>query len=224
MMLKFLVLIVIACIAGCQLSSSQSSTIIPSTPDLSPTPSDGWAVHDGTEIGLKIKIPYGWETYNTESGIVLTEHMGNPETGGVLEGILIYIFIPPHMTDIRVHNSESENIAWQMLKQIISKREYIGDALVSEPVAFDWDHHDAAYYLLNNRDGTVTLLLAMGLADDQHLVVSHISLPQIQANRLRPLLPELLGSLTIDDIPVDVTALNHLPDPLIFPVYAVPTP
>jgi hypothetical protein len=223
MMLKFLVLIVIVGIAGCQSSPSQSSAIITETPDLSPAPSDSWAVHEGTGISLKIKIPYGWETYNTESGIVLTEHMGKPETGGFLEGILIYVFIP-HLDGFHVNYSDNTNIAWEMLKQVISKPEYVGNALVSEPVAFDWDHHDAAYYLLNNRDGTVTLLLAMGLSDGQRLVVSHISLPESQADRLRPLLPELLGSLTIDNVSVDVTALNSLPDPLVFPVYAVPTP
>jgi hypothetical protein len=64
----------------------------------------------------------------------------------------------------------------------------------------------------------------MGLADGQHLVVSHISIPENQAQRLRPLLPHLLDSLTIDNVPVDVMALNHLPDPLVFPAYAVPTP
>lgn len=224
MFLKFLVLIAVMGIAGCQPSASLSPVVITQTPDLSSTPSDGWAVHEGTGISLKIKIPNGWETYNTESGIVLTEHMGKPETGGILEGILIYVFIPPHMDDIQIRNSENGNIAWQMLKQVISKREYIGNALVSEPVAFDWDHHDAAYYLLNNRDGTVTLLLAMGLSDGQHLVVSHISLPENQAYRLRPLLPDLLSSLTIDNVPIDVTAITHLPDPLVFPLDEVATP
>ncbi len=223
MMLKFLVLVVIVCIAGCQISATQSSTIIPQTPDLSPTPFDGWAVHEGTGIGLKIKIPYGWETYNMDSGIVLTEHMGKPETGGVLEGILIHVFIR-QPSDVDISSSEGGNIAWKMLKQVMADPNYVGNALVSEPIAFDWDHHDAAYYLLNNRDGTVTLLLAMGLSDGSHMVVCHISLPENQSDRLRPLLPELLGSLTIDDIPVDVTALNHLPDPLVFPGYEDPTP
>lgn len=223
MMLKFMVLIVIACMVGCQLSSSQSSTIITLTPDLSPTPFDGWAVHESTGISLKIKIPSGWETYNMASGIVLTEHMGKPETGGVLEGILIHVFIR-QMDEFHVNNSEDGNTAWKMLKQVMADPDYVGNALVSEPVAFDWDHHDAAYYLLNNRDGTVTLLLAMGLSDNNQVVVSHISLPESQVNRLRPMLPKLLDSLTIDGVVVDVTALNHLPDPLAFPVYAVPTP
>lgn len=220
-MLKLLVLIVILNIAGCQeLNNPPTPTSTP-VPTPSPMPSASWAIHDSTGINIKIKIPYGWETYNTETGIVLTEHMGKPETGGVLEGILIYLFIPP--MDGPEENSENENSAWKMLKQVINNPKYVGNALVSEPVAFDWDHHDAAYYLLNNRDGTLTLLLAMELPD-HHFVVAHISLPEIQADRLRPLLPDLLESLTIDNTVVDVSALRDLPDPLVFPAEAIATP
>jgi hypothetical protein len=222
-MLKLLVLIVILNLAGCKEFNIQPSPTPAPMPTLSPTPSENWAVHESMGISLKIKIPYGWETDNTEMGIVLSEHMGKPETGGILEGILVHIFVK--QTDsFHFSSSENVNIAWQMLKKVINDPQYVGNALVSEPVAFDWDRHDAAYYLLNNRDGTLTLLLAMELGDDHHVVVAHISLPEDQADRLRPLLPDLLDSLTIDNTVVDVSALRDLPDPLVFPVEASPTP
>jgi len=222
MIVKLLVLFIALNLAGCKLDN-QPTAVITQTPDVSPIPSDTWAVLDTTGINLKVKIPTGWEMDNTDSGIILTEHMGKPETGGILEGIVVYIFIPP-LDEFPVNQTEDTNVAWQIMKQIIKNPDYVGNALVSEPVAFDWDRHDAAYYLLNNRDGTVTLLLAIGLGDDQRLAVFHISLPEDQADRLRPMLPELLGSLTIDDIAVDVSALRQLPDPLVFPVNASPTP
>jgi hypothetical protein len=109
------------------------------------------------------------------------------------------------------------NLAWYILKQVVHDRSYVGDANISEPVAFDWDHHDAAYYLLNNRDGTVTMLLAMGMPNGHSLVVCHISVPDDQAQRIREELPRLLESLTIDGQVVNVDALRSLPDPLVFP-------
>src|SRR5262245_50916975 len=141
-MLKLLVLIVILNMVGCQELNNPSPPTSTPVPTPSPMPSESWAIHNSTGISLKIKIPYGWETYNTESGIVLTEHMGKPETGGMLEGILLYLFIPPMDGP---EDAENENSAWKMLKQVVTNPKYVGNALVSEPVAFDWDHHDAAY-------------------------------------------------------------------------------
>jgi hypothetical protein len=164
---------------------------------------------------LKIQIPDRWQSYTTTDGIVLTEHIGTAETAGHLQGILLYIFVP-HM-DSFVPPAEGVNGAWAVLKQVVSNPDYVGRALVSEPEAFEWDHHDAAYYLLNNRDGTLTLLLAMSLTQDK-LVVAHISMPESHAARIRPLLPELLQTLTVNDVPVNAEALTHLPDPLVFPV------
>lgn len=185
------------------------------TPSLPPPP-DEWATHAGTGVSLKIKVPQGWDTYNTESGIVLSEHMGTAETGGVLEGILVYVFVP-HTEQFDLPRSEEINRAWALLKKVVSNPDYVGSALVSEPQAFDWDHHDAAYYLLNNRDGTLTILLAMELPNTENMVVVHVSMPEGHSARVRPLLPEVLSTLTVDGVPIDDTALRHLPDPLEFP-------
>lgn len=192
----------------------------PHTQPLSPTmpaPPDGWAVHDGTGIRLKIKVPDGWDTYNTEVGIVLSEHMGTAETGGMLEGILIYVFVP-QTDDFDLPEANNHNLAWAMLKRVVADRDYVGNALASEPQAFDWDGNEAAYYLLNNRDGTLTMLLAVELKTTHQMIVCHISMPEDHSERIRPLLPDILSSLTIDGVQMDDTALQELPDPLNFPV------
>jgi hypothetical protein len=190
----------------------------PSTPTTvtMPTPPDGWAIHNGTGINLKIKVPDGWDTYNTESGIVLSEHMGTAETGGVLEGLLVYVFVP-HSEAFELPHWNGNNLAWAMLKRVVSDRDYVGNALASEPQAFDWDGNEAAYYLLNNRDGTLTMLLAVELSSTHELIVCHMSMPEADGQRIRPLLPDLLGSLTINGGQMRADALQRLPNPLNFP-------
>lgn len=216
MIVKLLVLLLVLCLAACQSPGSQQPTETSSVLPPHATPSAGWASNTETPLSLKVRIPDGWETYNTESGIVLTERTTTPETGVTLEGLLVYIFVPK--MDGFSTPAHDANVAWSMLNQVVTNRDYIGDALVSDPVAFLWDKHDAAYYLLNNRDGTLTLLLAIGMPDRRNLVVCHVSMPESHSSRLRPLLPDLLSSLVVNGEAIDGTALHNLPDPLVFPV------
>lgn len=173
--------------------------------------------HADGEYILSIVVPGGWETYNTNDGIVLNEMIGANAPDTPLHGILIHLFIPDSRQFRWPNDDDQTNLAWYILKQVVHNRDYVGDALISEPVAFDWDHHDAAYYLLNNRDGTVTMLLAMGMPDSRSLVVCHISVPDSQAQRIRRILPDLLATLMIDGQLIDAAALHALPDPLEFP-------
>ncbi len=222
-------LVYLFALAACQAFSehpvktdAETQTVYPShslTTD-EPIYEDNWTLHSG-EVDLKIKVPRGWQTYNTRDGIVLNERMGSVEDGPTLRGILIHIFVPS-TDEFDFPSDEEVNVAWAVLSQVVANRDYVGDALVSAPVAFDWDHHDAAYYLLNNRDSTVTLLLAMSLPRSHKLVVCHVSSPEGQAGRIRALLPELLESLTVNDISIRSSALDHLPDPLVFPIDDTP--
>jgi hypothetical protein len=218
-------LLVFFSLAACQLFTGDSRingdhqltpAAAESTRSYRPSAGDHWSVYHNTEISLKIKVPSGWETFHTDAGIVLTERVGSVSSSVILEGILVHVFIPT-TDEFTFPESDDVNVAWAILSQVVAMPEYVGSALVSDPVAFNWDHHDAAYYLLNNRNNTVTLLLALGLPG-HNLVVCHISSPVEQADRIRPLLPQLLESLTVNDQPIDATALHHLPDPLVFPV------
>lgn len=215
-LLVFLALALVSC-----RFPSEPAIVIDKTEDpATPTPtaeSVVWTQYDSAGIQLRIRVPDGWQTYQTDAGIVLAEHIGSGENGGQLEGILIHIFVP-HMDAFDIPDDADVNMAWWVLNQVVHDPDYVGTALVSEPVAFDWDHHDAAYYLLNNNDNTVTMLLALGMPDAHKMVVAHISAPVTHADRIRPLLPELLDTLTVNDVAVDASALNHLPDPLAFPL------
>lgn len=223
MIFKLLLLLLITALFGCQTvmefpSTGSQNAVLNTNPEaLTAEAQSVWTTHESDGVTLRIQIPQGWQSYQTSDGVVLTEHIGTAETAGQLQGILVYIFVP-HMGRFSLPQSEDVNMAWAVLNQVVSDPDYVGRALVSDPVAFDWDHHDAAYYLLNNRDGTLTLLLAMSLAQRRKLVVCHISMPEADADRLRPLLPGLLRTLTVNDVAVDASALDLLPDPLVFPV------
>ncbi len=198
-------------IVGCQAFSTTPNQSMVAQKHPYPKGED-YAYHDGGDVHLKILVPDGWETFNTDAGIVLNEQVGATS----IDGVLVHIFLP-NMNDFMYPDTSDVNLAWSILNQVVSNPDYIGNALVSDPVAFEWDAHDAAYYLLNNRDETVTMLLALGMPTQNSLVVCHVSAPNNQANRIRALLPELLKTLTLDGNLIDAEALESLPDPLVFP-------
>ncbi len=218
------VLLMLLSVAACQLSPYQSpppgEDPTPSSDSITPTVAhptgEQWTDYSDNDVRLKIKIPGNWATYPSDSGIVLNERMGSVGSTVLLEGLLIHIFVPVS-GDFHFPESKDVNMAWAILSQVVANPDYVGSAVVSEPVAFEWDHHDAAYYLLNNGDDTVTLLLAMGLPNTHKLIVCHVSAPTDQSDRIREMLPEILSSLTVNDHPVDPAALQALPDPLVFP-------
>jgi hypothetical protein len=214
---RFLFLLTVLAAISPACTSTDSQKLWARVVDKNEKRAEEWANHDEGEYELRILVPYGWETYNTDDGIVLNEMVGANAPDTPLHGILIHVFVPDAQQFRWPKADDDVNLAWYILKQVVHNPDYVGSALISEPVAFDWDHHDAAYYLLNNRDGTVTMLLAMGMPDGRSLVVSHISVPEDQAYRVRRYLPTLLATLTIDGQPIDVAALDTLPDPLVFP-------
>ncbi|MDD7960699.1 hypothetical protein PUT90_28515, partial [Klebsiella pneumoniae] len=71
---------------------------------------------------------------------------------------------------------------------------------------FNWDGHDAAYFLLAE-DGRVTLLVALTLETPPRLVVCNISSPNDRSQNIRVLLPLLLGSLRINGITMSIAAV-----------------
>lgn len=202
--------------ASCQVFAPYKDYQQPHLADKQSASGEHWTRHNAGAVSLKVIVPDGWETYNTPAGIVLNEHMGSSAPDSPLRGFLIHIFVPTD-AGFDMAPADNVNLAWFVLNQVVTNPDYIGSALVSPPVAFDWDHHEAAYYLLNNRDNTVTMLLALALPDRNNLVVCHVSAPESQAARIRMLLPDLLASLTIDGRHIRPDALRDLPDPLEFP-------
>lgn len=224
-MYKILALLfVFSCLTACR-ELSDKTTMSEDIETQTPPPAhpteigmtEDWTEYRSRTVSLAIKVPTGWISYNTDEGIVLNERAASIADGVALQGILVHIFTPP-IDAFHIPDTQDENMAWAILRQVVANPDYVGHALVHEPVAFQWDRYDAAYYLLNNLDGTVTILIALELPDRKNLVVCHISSSRDDAERVRDLLPELFDSLTINETLVDSSALDTLPDPLVFPL------
>jgi hypothetical protein len=173
---------------------------------------------------LGIEIPRGWHAKETDEGLLMAEHFGTMQSGTRVYGMQIHLFVYL-MDGFTLPDSADANLAWAMLNQIIEKPYLIGHARVSEPAGFEWDGHDAAYYLLNDGEGNRSVLLAVALNTPPRLVVCNFSSPAADAINIRAMLPEVLSSLTINGTSMDIGAINELPDPLDFPEeHASPTP
>jgi len=189
------------------------------TPEATPevtTYTPTWKEVEVKDVRLGIEIPPGWQAKQTNGGLLMAERFGTMEDGAAILGLQINLFV--HALDnYQLPVSTDTNVAWAVLEQIITKKEYIGDAVVSEPTGFDWDGYDAAYYLLNDSNGNLSVLLAVAIPTPKRLVVSNFSAPAVQAPEIRDMLPEILSTLKINGVSLDTAALRALPDPLPFP-------
>jgi hypothetical protein len=154
----------------------------------------------------------------SQEGIVLAERVGTMQMGGQQVGVQVVIFV--HSTeDFPLSTPTGANVAWTVLNQVLTHPyEYnIGEsAAVSQPVGFDWDGYDAAYYLLNDGEGSLKMVLGLAMPDNQ-LLGCNISAPAHLATRIRRSLPTVLSSLTVNGHRLDSSSLDELPDPLDFP-------
>jgi hypothetical protein len=167
-------------------------------------------------VRLGIQVPTGWEVQNTEDGLLMAEHFGPMDSGTMVYGMQIHLFVHV-MSD---EPASGKNAAWSALKEITTQPSYIGKARVSEPMGFDWDKHDAAYYLGNNGDGNLMLVIGVALGDNKRLVVCNVTSRADKVARIRTLVPQVLRSLTVDGATMDTDDLMiALPDPLVFPGY-----
>lgn len=169
------------------------------------------------DIALTLPYPSDWESYTTEYGVVLAEYLGSVATEGQLGGILIHLFVPP-LDGVDLPISDNDNRALNTLTRILAHPNYVGDATVSSPLPFMWDHFECAYYLMDNGEGNLTIVI--GILDPQtnRLVTVSMSAPQDQQVRIRALLPNLLNGLVINNYTLSGVVLDDiLPNPLIFP-------
>jgi hypothetical protein len=167
---------------------------------------------------LSVEVPAGWEWKTTDKGLVMAEHFAPMEVGSALMGVQAHLFF--HSLDgFDLPPSAESNSARAVLEQIVARPSYIGESSVSAPEGFTWAEHDAAYYLANNGDGNLSMLLALVVTQPPRLVVCNISSPEGKAGSIRAMLPRLLGTLAINGQPLQAAALDGLPDPFAFPAY-----
>lgn len=184
------------------------------TPDISTPHLVSLALND---ISLTLPYPQTWESYTTEYGVVLAEYLGSIATEGQLSGILIHLFVPP-LDGVNLLLSDTTNRALLILNEILAHPDYVGDATVSPPVPFMWDEFECAYYLMDNGEGNLTIVIGILDPKTNRLITVSTSAPQDQQGRIRAMLPDLLDGLTINNTVLSGSVLDQiLPDPLIFP-------
>lgn len=193
----------------------QTTSPSSSTPLIITSESSQWIENQTHGVRLEVDIPAGWQGRKTEGGIVFAERTTALSYNHQSEGIQAHVFVRL-LTDFQLPLAESHNEAWSALKQIADDKHYTRDAFVSEPFGFKWGDHDAAYYLLNDGHQSVMIIMAMTLASER-LVAFSVSSPWSEGQTIRSILPNLLNACRVNGIQLDSSALDHLPDPLVFP-------
>lgn len=214
-------------LCACQSLMATSNTTPSAFPSPSPLPEitseaaqREWIEQEVKGILLGIEKPAGWEAQRMDDGILLAEHAASIASGGQsIQGIQVHIFVHALQGfDIPT----DKNVAWAILDQITHDQKYIGRARVNEPYGFVWSRHDAAFYLSNNGDGNVTMLIGIAMPDTPQMVVCNVTAPVGESHRIRDMLPVILDTLTVNSISLAVEALQDLPAPLQFPMMATP--
>lgn len=207
-------------LVGCQSHASEPEAALVPPTDLATAEHSivsGKQIHFlVSDISVTIQRPPKWEYFETDYGIVLAEHMTSVAGDGQLQGLWAHIHVPP-LDDMPTPAAQGSNQAWEVLDQLSKNPDYMGSAKVTEPVGFIWNNLDAAYYLMNNGEGNVTLIIAVVAPQTRKLVACSLTAPDDQAERIRKELPHLLDQLTINGVTLNSVALDTLPDPLAFP-------
>jgi hypothetical protein len=215
-MKKWLVVFLILDLAACKVSGTASPVPTEVTPEVTAQAQDAWTRLTAGGVELSIRTPAGWQSVPNDYGILLAEHTEITETQAP-DGILVYVFIPVMEDELEFDDDDELNKAYQILDHVTSMPEYIGYSTVSETVAFQWDGHDAAYYLLTDGEGNHTMVIALFLPQAGRMLVCNISSSAQDAYRIREVLPEVLSSLTVNGTAMDAASLAALPNPLPFP-------
>jgi hypothetical protein len=213
----------VGCLAACQTAylhntptGNTASIGSTATLDLSPTP-DEWADLSSDGVELRLKVPSGWQARSMDNGILVAQEFTPMYVGDIhhLRGLQFHLFIHP-MTEFNLP-VDTTNAAESILNQIVRIPDYVGGAAVSTPRGFHWDQYEAAYYLLNAGDGTLTMLLALVLQNPPRLIVCNINAPTEKAAHIRTALPLIFRDFSVNGTQLDVSALYRLPFPLEFP-------
>lgn len=204
-------------IVACEGITESTPTPVPTpTATAVPTVKNINATLQGVQINMR--VPPGWNGRKMDDGILVAEKRGSLHNTGKLMGMQVYIFVHAVNDFPRPVNNETHP-ARRILQQIISEPALVGDSLVSDPQAFMWDGNDAAYYLVNDTDQNVSLVMAVVIANDSQLVAINISCPSERAANIRESLPDLLADLWVNGALMSVSGIDALPDPLVFPTY-----
>ena len=208
-------------IVACDGGDDPTSTPIP-TATTTPAPAAKSISATLSGVNIAMRVPPGWNGRKMNDGILVAEHRGSIHTSSKLMGMQVFIFV--HAVDnFPAPVNSASHPARRILQQIISQPAMVGNSVVSSPQAFVWDGNDAAYYLVNDTNENVALVMAVVIANQSQLVAINISCPSDRAASIRETLPDLLADLWVNGALMSVSGIDVLPDPLVFPVYTQPT-
>lgn len=169
-------------------------------------------------VQINMRVPPGWNGRKMDDGILIAEQRGSLHNTGKLMGMQVFIFVHA-VNEFPIPVDNESHPARRILRQIISEPALMGDSAVSDPQSFIWDGNDAAYYLVNDTNKNVSLVMAVVIANEAQLVAINISCPSDRAASIREALPELLADLWVNGALMSASGIDALPDPLVFPVY-----
>lgn len=218
------VLAVSVALMGCQPdTTAPPATSTPTvTPQAAPPVDYAFDGHVGfSRAGLNIRLrkPRDWEAFTTDGGIVVAEEFGTVADQGQLAGLMTYVFLTPlDEFPFGISDDTDGSRAVEVLSKIVADGSYVGGADVSAVEGFTWSGHDAAYYLLTDRQtGLRTLVIGVALMEQNVLLTATLSAPAQLESTIRMSLPSLLGGLMINTTRLSPDDLAALPDELAFP-------
>ncbi len=207
-------------IVACEGTIEPTETPAP-TPSSSPAPAAKSISANLSGVQINMRVPPGWNGREMDDGILIAERKSSIHNPGKLMGMQVYIFVHA-VNEFPASVSTDSHPARRILQKIISQPALVGDSAVTQPQPFTWDGNDAAYYLVNDTNENVSLIMAVVIASQSQLVAINISCPSDRAESIREALPELLADLWVNNAPMSFSGVDALPDPLVFPQYLEP--
>jgi hypothetical protein len=168
-------------------------------------------------VSVTMETLPGWNAYTTaKHQLVLSEHPQPVRESGVYNGISLHIWLPEMQQPV---TAGTPNTLSDMLRRIIQTTRTGTQAAISDPQTFEWAGNEAAYYLLNNGDENVSMILAVRLPDEAGYLALNASTSMQDSSRLPETLPQVLASLHVNEVAMGNDGLDMLPQVLSVPSY-----
>ncbi len=168
-------------------------------------------------VSVTMETLPGWNAYTTaKHQLVLSEHPQPVRESGIYNGISLHIWLPEMQQPV---TAGTPNTLSDMLRRIIQTTRTGTQAAISDPQTFEWAGNEAAFYLLNNGDENVSMIVAVRLPDEAGYLALNASTSMQDSSRLPETLPQILASLRVNDVALGNAGLETLPQVLSVPNY-----
>jgi len=162
-----------------------------------------------------ITVKSDWHTLIDDDHILLAENEQSIENAQNVDGVLINIF-QPHVEDYQ-GLAQTDNPALDLLRYIVDRPVYVGNAHLIAPHGFMWGDQYAAFYTLANTKNHYILVIAVYVEAIDDVIVININVPEVESEQLRTTLINGIQSIVIGDVELTGDHLRALPEPILFP-------